>query len=143
MRFTDIFGSGAPAFGNLFERQFRLGAEGPRRGEDVHLNLAISLNEVLTGGNHAVTIRRPGPCPRCAGSGSGPGTAPRRCPGCGGTGQEGRELRPGCLLQSEHEVAASVHLEQANAGDAVSGLPWPRRGRRPVGRRRARSGLGP
>src|SRR6516165_7980062 len=85
--FADIFGSGAPAFGSLFERLFGPGATGPQRGEDVQLNLVISLDEVLTGGNHAVTIRRPGPCPRCAGSGSGPGTAPRRCPGCGGTGQ--------------------------------------------------------
>jgi molecular chaperone DnaJ len=96
--FTDIFGSGAPAFGNLFERLFSPAAAVPRRGEDVHLNLAISLDEVLTGGNHAVTIRRPGPCPRCAGSGSGPGTAPRRCPGCGGTGQRAAASRHGPLL---------------------------------------------
>ena len=85
--FTDIFGSGAAAFGNLFERLFGPAAAGPQRGEDVRLDLAISLEEVLTGGNQAVTIRRPGPCPRCAGSGSEPGTSPRRCPGCGGTGQ--------------------------------------------------------
>ena len=70
--FADIFGSGAAAFGSLFERLFGPPAAGPQRGEDVHLDLAISLDEVLTGGNHAVTIRRPGPCPRCAGSGSGP-----------------------------------------------------------------------
>ena len=96
--FTDIFGSGAAAFGNLFERLFGPAAAGPQRGEDVHLDLAISLEEVLTGGNHAVTIRRPGPCPRCAGSGSGPGTAPRRCPGCGGTGQRAVASRHGPLL---------------------------------------------
>jgi molecular chaperone DnaJ len=96
--FTDIFGSGAPAFGGLFERLFRSAAAGPQRGEDVHLDLAISLDEVLTGGNHAVTIRRPGPCPRCAGSGSGPGTAPRRCPGCGGTGRLVVASRRGPLL---------------------------------------------
>ena len=70
----------------------------PQRGEDVHLDLVIALDEVLTGGNHAVTIRRPGPCPRCAGSGSGPGTAPRRCPGCGGTGQRAVASRHGPLL---------------------------------------------
>jgi len=99
--FADIFGSGAPLFGNLFERLFRLGAEGPQRGEDVHLDLDISLDMALAGGNHAVTIRRPGPCPRCAGSGSGPGIAPRLCPGCGGTGQRGVASRHGPLLVRE------------------------------------------
>jgi len=89
--FADIFGSGAAAFGGLFGRLFGPPAAGPRRGEDMRLDLDISLDEVLTGGNRAVTIRRPGPCPRCAGSGSGPGTAPRRCAGCGGTGQAVRE----------------------------------------------------
>jgi molecular chaperone DnaJ len=96
--FTDIFGSGAPAFGSLFERLFGPAAADPRRGEDVHLDLVISLDEVLTGGNHAVTIRRPGPCPQCAGSGSGPGTAPRRCPGCSGTGQRAVASRHGPLM---------------------------------------------
>jgi len=96
--FADVFGSGAPAFGNLFERLFGPAAAGPPRGEDVRLDLVISLEEVLAGGDHAVTIRRPGPCPRCAGSGSGPGTAPRRCPGCGGTGQRAVASRHGPLL---------------------------------------------
>jgi molecular chaperone DnaJ len=96
--FADIFGSGAPAFGGLFERLFGPAAAGPQPGGDVGLDLVISLEEVLTGGNHAVTIRRPGPCPQCAGSGTGPGTAPRRCPGCGGTGQRAAASRYGGLM---------------------------------------------
>ena len=96
--FADVFGSRAAAFGSLFERLFGPAAAGPQRGQDVQLDLVIALDEVLTGGNHAVTIRRPGPCPRCAGSGSGPGTAPRRCPGCGGTGQRAVAGRHGPLL---------------------------------------------
>ena len=96
--FTDIFGSGAAAFGGLFERLFGPAAAAPQRGQDVRLDLVLSLDEVLAGGNHAVTIRRPGPCPQCAGSGSGPGTTPRRCPGCGGTGQRAVAGRHGPLL---------------------------------------------
>ena len=96
--FADIFGSGAAAFGSLFDRLFGPPAAGPPRGQDVRLDLVISLDEVLTGGNQAVTIRRPGPCPRCAGSGSRPGTAPRRCPGCGGTGQRAVASRHGPLM---------------------------------------------
>ena len=96
--FADIFGTGAAAFGSLFERLFGPAAAGPRRGEDVRLDLVLSLEEVLAGGNHAVIIRRPGPCPRCAGNGSGPGITPRRCPGCGGTGQQAVASRHGPLL---------------------------------------------
>jgi molecular chaperone DnaJ len=96
--FADIFGSGATAFGSLFERLFGPAAAGPQRGQDVHLDLALSLDEVLAGGNHAVTIRRPGPCPRCGGSGSGPGTTQRCCPGCGGTGQRVTARRHGPVM---------------------------------------------
>ena len=96
--FADIFGSGAAAFGGLFERLFGPPVAGPPRGQDVHLDLVIPLEEVLTGGTREVTIRRPGPCPQCAGSGSGPGSAPRRCPGCGGTGQRAVASRHGPLM---------------------------------------------
>jgi len=64
--FTDIFGPGAATFGSLFERLFGPPAARPQRGEDVRLDLIISLDKVLTGGEQAVTIRRPGPWPQCA-----------------------------------------------------------------------------
>jgi molecular chaperone DnaJ len=96
--FADIFGSGAAAFGGLFERLFGPPAAARLRGQDVHLDLAVSLEEVLTGGDQAVTIGRPGPCPQCAGSGSRPGTVPRGCPGCGGTGQRVVASRQGPLM---------------------------------------------
>ncbi len=96
--FADIFGSGAAVFGSLFERLFGPPVAGPPCGEDVCLDLVISLEEVLTGGTQAVTIRRPGPCPECAGSGSRSGSALRRCPGCGGTGQLAAASRHGPLI---------------------------------------------
>jgi molecular chaperone DnaJ len=96
--FADIFGSGAASFGGLFERLFGSAVAGPPHGADVRLDLVISLQEVLTGGKRMVTIRRPGPCPQCAGSGSRPGTALRRCPGCAGTGQRAVASRHGPLL---------------------------------------------
>jgi molecular chaperone DnaJ len=96
--FADIFGPGAGVFGNLFERLFRPSEADTQPGGDVHLDLVISLEEVLTGGTQEVTIRRPGPCPQCAGSGSRRGTAPRRCPDCGGTGQRAVASRHGPLM---------------------------------------------
>jgi molecular chaperone DnaJ len=96
--FAGIFGPSAAAFGSLYERLFGPPAAGWLRGQDVHLDLVISPEEVLTGGDYEVTIGRPGPCPQCAGSGCRPGTAPRRCPGCGGTGQQVVASRNGPLL---------------------------------------------
>ena len=86
--FADIFGPGAAVFGNLFERLFGSAAAGPQRGEDVHLDLVISLDEALTGGNHAVTIRRPGPCPQCGGRGR---VIDQPCPACEASGRAVRE----------------------------------------------------
>jgi len=96
--FADIFGSGSATFGGLFERLFGPPAAGPPRGQDVRLDLVISLDEVLTGGKQDVTIRRPGPCAECAGRGSRRGSAPRRCPGCDGTGQRAMASRHGPLM---------------------------------------------
>jgi len=98
INFADIFGPGAPAFGNLFERLFGPSAGPPPRGQDLHVDLFVSLEQVLTGGKQAVTIDRPGPCPQCAGSGSRPGTAPYSCPECGGTGQRAVASRRGPVM---------------------------------------------
>jgi len=94
----DVFGTGAAAFGGLFERLFGPPQAGPPRGQELRADLVLSLEEVLAGGTRRVTIRRPGPCPRCAGRGSRPGTVPRTCPDCGGTGQLATASRRGSLL---------------------------------------------
>ena len=82
--FADIFGPGAGAFGSLIWRLFRPSAAAAQPGGDVHLDLIISLEEVLTGRNHAVTIRRPGPCPQCQGRGC---VIDQPCPACGASGR--------------------------------------------------------
>ena len=86
---TDIFGSGAPEFGTLFERLFGPAAAGPPRGEDVHLDLVISLEKVLAGGTKrsrsAARVRArgaraadPGPAPLrvAARAAAGPASGP-------------------------------------------------------------------
>ena len=96
--FTDIFGSRAPSFGTLFERLFGPAATGPQPGDDVHHDLTLSLEEVMTGADPLVTIRRPSPCPRCAGRGR---VIDDPCPTCQGTGWATRtetvtiRIRPG------------------------------------------------
>ena len=54
--FADIFGPGASGFGGLFERLFGRPEAGPARGEDLRVNLVLSLHQVLTGGKQVVSI---------------------------------------------------------------------------------------
>jgi len=81
--FTGIFGPGVPGFGGLFERLFGQ-PEGPPRGEDLRVDLALSLDQLMGGGEQEVAIPRPGPCPACQGRGQVIG---QPCPACHGTGQ--------------------------------------------------------
>ncbi len=63
------------------------GGREPARGADVETALTVPLRRVLDGGPEPVTIRRPGRCGDCDGSGARPGTRPRPCPACEGSGQ--------------------------------------------------------
>ena len=118
--FADIFGSGAAAFGSLFERLFRPATAGPQRGQDVHLDVILSLDEVLTGGNHAVAIRRPGPCPRCAGRGRLTG---QPCPACQASGTAMREQTITIRIPPGIPEGAMLRLAGHGLPGRVPGVP--------------------
>lgn len=88
--FEDLLGGLGPhlGHGSFFDRFFRRGRAGPAPGADVEVALEIPLERVASGGDETVRFSRPGPCPTCRGSGAKPGTTPRRCEACGGTGQQ-------------------------------------------------------
>jgi molecular chaperone DnaJ len=88
--FDDLLGGLGSDFGrgSFFDRFFRRPRAGPARGADVEVALEVPLERVASGGDETVRFRRPGPCPTCRGSGARPGTTPRRCEACGGTGQQ-------------------------------------------------------
>ena len=117
---ADIFGAGAAAFGSLFERLSGPAAAGPQRGQDVHLDLILSLDEVLTGGNHTVTIRRPGPCPRCAGWGRLTG---QPCPACGASGTVMREQAVTIRIPPGIPEGATLRLAGHGLPGRVPGVP--------------------
>ena len=58
-----------------------------RRGGDLTLHLQLGLEEVVDDVTKEIEIPRTELCGICRGSGASPGTTPRRCPQCGGTGQ--------------------------------------------------------
>jgi molecular chaperone DnaJ len=82
------FGGG---FGDLFGSLFQGGSSAtrrgtPGRGRDVEAELALGFEEAVRGATLPLTLRAPGPCETCHGSGAKPGTEPRTCPKCNGVG---------------------------------------------------------
>jgi molecular chaperone DnaJ len=72
-------------FGNLFgERAAR--PRGPQKGEDLTSAVEIELEDAIFGKTMQVELRREAACSACGGSGAQPGSSPRTCPTCRGTG---------------------------------------------------------
>ena len=86
--FRDLgFGFGG-GFGSIFD-MFLGGrrTRGPPRGEDLRYDLEISLEQAYSGLSTEIEVPRRERCSECNGSGARPGTSPKKCPECGGTGQ--------------------------------------------------------
>ena len=84
---------GAGGFGDLFGGFFRqnagAGSARPtraRRGADVETEVRIAFADAVTGVTVPLGITERTTCPTCHGVGARPGTAPRDCPVCKGTG---------------------------------------------------------
>jgi molecular chaperone DnaJ len=80
--FEAFFGSGDP-----FSMFGRGRASGPARGEDVAVEVELTLEEVAGGVVREVELEVPVLCPRCHGNGAEPGTPISTCPRCEGTGE--------------------------------------------------------
>jgi molecular chaperone DnaJ len=96
--FSSIFGAAGGRFGDIFEHLFSdfgsdifstrtSGRRGRRRaGEDLQLQLAITLEEASTGCQKEISFQRYDNCPRCQASGAEPGSSKVTCPTCRGAG---------------------------------------------------------
>src|SRR6187551_3112107 len=83
----DIFEAfGGSIFGDLFGGGGRRRA-GPQAGRDLRIELVLSLEEVDTGVEKRVEIKRRELCVPCKGSGAKSGTSAVPCTQCGGRGQ--------------------------------------------------------
>jgi molecular chaperone DnaJ len=65
--------------------------EGPVRGSDILYELSINFEEAAFGKTVNLEIPRTETCNICHGSGARPGTLPKACPSCHGTGQMSKE----------------------------------------------------
>ena len=83
--FGDIFSSSG--FGSIFGGSSRGGRSGPSRGSDLKITISLTLEEIITGIDKTVKIKRFEPCVDCRGSGAAPGSNPVNCPSCQGSGE--------------------------------------------------------
>ncbi|TDJ71110.1 MAG: molecular chaperone DnaJ [Planctomycetota bacterium] len=81
--FGDIFGGGG-MFGGGRRRA------GPRKGRDLKIVVDLTLEEIDSGVEKTVALKRVEHCDTCAGSGMKPGTSRKTCATCGGRGQVAR-----------------------------------------------------
>lgn len=82
--FEDIFGD---IFGDFFGGNRRGGRQRARRGEDLSYNLDIAFEEAAFGAEKTITVPRMATCETCQGKGAKPGTTPKTCSACRGSGQ--------------------------------------------------------
>ena len=76
-------------FGGLFGRGRgggRAQAQRGQRGADVEVEVRVSFEDALKGLQTTVPVTLELACHTCHGTGAAPGTAPKRCPQCDGTG---------------------------------------------------------
>jgi molecular chaperone DnaJ len=79
--FSSIFSGGQAAGGPAGAAR-----RGPQRGRDVETEVTLDFGQAVRGTTLPLTLRTPGACDTCRGSGAKPGTTPRSCAKCHGTG---------------------------------------------------------
>jgi molecular chaperone DnaJ len=82
---------GGAGFSDIFSSIFSGGGAGPRRsgpqrGRDVEAEVTLDFVHAVQGTTLPLTLRSPGVCDSCHGNGAKPGTVPRTCPQCAGSG---------------------------------------------------------
>jgi len=81
------FGGAGSGFSDLFSSIFSGGSRrGPGRGRDVEAEVTLSFQDAVRGTTLPLTLRTPGVCDTCHGSGAALGSQPRPCPVCHGSG---------------------------------------------------------
>lgn len=89
--FMRDFGSGGGGGGGSIFDEFFGGSGGHRRqvnrGEDLRVRIKLTLEEVATGVEKKVRVKRQKTCESCTGSGVAAGASKQTCPQCRGAGQ--------------------------------------------------------
>lgn len=88
--FGGFGGADFSGFGDIFDMFFGGGGQrrrGPAKGNDLRYNLDLTFEEAAFGLEKDINIPRAERCGKCEGTGAAPGTSPKTCPNCNGSGQ--------------------------------------------------------
>jgi molecular chaperone DnaJ len=110
--FEEIFGAFT---GSQTRREGAANRRQPRPGRDLRYDMTLTFEEAIFGVTKEIELSRYETCNVCKGSGAEPGTAPRRCPECAGSG-EIRQVRQ-TFLGSMVSVSACPRC--GGAGEVV------------------------
>jgi molecular chaperone DnaJ len=120
--FSDIFRGTGFNFNDIFEQFFsrRNGfPQRPRdqRGNDIRYDIEIHLEDAYRGMETELEVPRTELCDTCRGSGARPGTSPRRCSTCGGTGQLQASRRTAFGMFTQITDCSKCHGQGTVIGD--------------------------
>ena len=125
--FDSVFGDLGFGFdGSIFDRFFRRGPAGPRRGPDIEVEAVVPLERIDAGGEEPIRFQRIAACESCGGSGARVGTKPRTCPACAGTGEKTTSRRDRGVFIRQSTTCPQCHgrgtiIDEACATCAGSG----------------------
>lgn len=88
--FSDLLG-GFGNLGDIFGRSSGNARTTSVKGENITVNVRLSFKDALNGVTTRVGVPVEEACGECRGTGAAPGTAPLRCPECGGRGVQSRD----------------------------------------------------
>ena len=92
--FGDIFGDFMGGLGGMFggssRRSRGYDSNAPRKGANVRTSVRITFEEAVSGAEKEIEVPFKEECRTCHGTGAKPGTSPKMCPRCQGSGQEVR-----------------------------------------------------
>jgi molecular chaperone DnaJ len=88
--FSDLLG-GFGNLGDIFGRSSGNARTTSVKGENITVNVRLNFKDALNGVTTRVGVPVEEACGECRGTGAAPGTAPLRCPECGGRGVQSRD----------------------------------------------------
>jgi len=89
--FADLFDTFFNGFGG--QAGGRPQRRGPQQGDDLRYDLNVDFKDAIFGQQREIKIPHLEKCEVCRGTGAKPGTGPKTCPTCGGSGQVRRATR--------------------------------------------------
>ncbi len=104
-QFGDVFGDQGSPFESFFGGgQSRGGARrGGTKGSNLRIKVAMTYEEVLSGVNKKIKVKKQKTCDNCSGSGAKDSSSVQQCTGCGGSGYV-RQIKSTFLGQMQTTV---------------------------------------